>query len=217
MESLELRNSCRTRRRMITKMLSCNRSWYHRILFLTRYVCSCPTAHLKGCHVQRKEPGSTPQLHFQIPDLLMRSQLNVVLDYNKFENASLQVQNPRVREDASKAFPAPAQPFFVQADVDLALLVEDATETVVAGHFFDNLPGSPGYDDDDNVSQKSYRAGQGIDRGTTQDVKVILQLSARPSWSVRTSPGAVSRIVMNLVGNTLKFTSTGNICIDLEP
>lgn len=147
----------------------------------------------------------------------MRSQLNVVLDYNKFENASLQVQNPRVREDASKAFPAPAQPFFVQADVDLALLVEDATETVVAGHFFDNLPGSPGYDDDDNVSQKTYRAGQGIDRGTTQDVKVILQLSARPSWSVRTSPGAVSRIVMNLVGNALKFTPTGNICIDLEP
>jgi hypothetical protein len=94
--------------------------------------------------------------------------------------------------------------------------VEDATETVVAGHFFDNLPGDTDQECDDRL-QKSYRSGQGIDWGTTQDVKVILQLSAKPSWSVKTSPGAVSRIIMNLVGNALKFTSTGNITIDLEP
>jgi len=164
-----------------------------------------------------QKPGSTTCTRSQSPDPLTRSQLNVVLDFNKFEHTTLEVQNPRVHEDASTAFPAPAQPFFVQADVDLALLVEDATETVVAGHFFDNLPGNTDWADDENIPQNSYRAGQGRDRGTTQDVKVILQLSARPSWSVRTSPGAISRIVMNLVGNALKFTSTGNICIDLEP
>jgi hypothetical protein len=48
-------------------------------------------------------------------------------------------------------------------------------------------------------------------------VKVILQLSARPSWSVKTSPGAISRVIMNLVGNALKFTPTGNIVVELEP
>jgi signal transduction histidine kinase len=167
--------------------------------------------------MRREKRGTAKHIRPQTSDPLTKSQLNVVLDYNKFENANLQVQNPRVRENASTAFPAPAQPFFVQADVDLALLVEDATETVVAGHFFDNLPGIAYYDDDDNASRNSYRAGQGRDRGTTQDVKVILQLSARPSWSVKTSPGAISRIVMNIVGNALKFTSTGNICIDLAP
>lgn len=130
----------------------------------------------------------------------------------------MDVQNPRVREGASEGLPAPVQPFYVQADVDLALLIEDATETVVAGHFFDNLPGTTDPEDDEERPKgSSYRARQGVDRGTTQDVKVILQLSARPSWSVRTSPGAVSRIIMNLVGNALKFTSTGNITVELEP
>jgi hypothetical protein len=97
------------------------------------------------------------------------------------------------------------------------LLVEDATETVVAGHFFDNLP--PDTDNTEAVhrSYDRYRARQGIDRGTTQDVKVILQLSARPSWSVKTPPGAISRVIMNLVGNALKFTQTGNIVVELEP
>jgi hypothetical protein len=113
--------------------------------------------------------------------------------------------------------PASVQPFYVQADVDLALLVEDATETVVAGHFFDNIPPDTETAGLTDRSYDRYRARQGIDRGTTQDVKVILQLSARPSWSVKTSPGAISRVIMNLVGNALKFTQTGNIVVELEP
>jgi hypothetical protein len=97
------------------------------------------------------------------------------------------------------------------------LLVEDATETVVAGHFFDNLPPDTDNTEAVNRSYDRYRARQGIDRGTTQDVKVILQLSARQSWSVKTSPGAISRVIMNLVGNALKFTQTGNVVVELEP
>lgn len=113
--------------------------------------------------------------------------------------------------------PASIQPFYVEADVDLALLVGDATETVVAGHFFDNLPPDTETAGAVDRSYDRYRARQGTDRGTTQDVKVILQLSARPSWSVKTSPGAISRVIMNLVGNALKFTQTGNIAVELEP
>ena len=124
---------------------------------------------------------------------------------------------PRAEEGSSSALPASVQPFYVEADVDLALLVEDATETVVAGHFFDNLP-----PDTENAgvvdrSCDDYSSRQGMDRGTTQDVKVILQLSARPSWNVKTSPGALSRVIMNLVGNALKFTETGNIIVELAP
>lgn len=144
-------------------------------------------------------------------------QLNLVLDYTKFEHAVSYIKEPFVEEKSSSALSVPAQSFYAESDVDLALLIEDATETVVAGHFFDNLPpdseSSPGatrsYDD--------YGAHQGIDRGTTQDVKVILQFAARPSWSVKTSPGAISRIVMNLVGNALKFTPTGTILVELDP
>jgi hypothetical protein len=127
------------------------------------------------------------------------------------------VKHPSVEEKSSSALPAPVQPLYVEADVDLALLVEDATETVVAGHFFDNLPPDTKTSGVTDRTYDDYRARQGVDRGTTQDVKVILQLSARPSWSVKTSPGAISRVIMNLVGNALKFTPTGNIVVELEP
>jgi len=142
--------------------------------------------------------------------------LNIVLDYTKFEHAVTEVENPSAEESSSSALPTSVQPFYVEADVDLALLIEDATETVVAGHFFDNLP-----PDTDNAggfdrSHDRYLARQGMDRGTTQDVKVILQLSKRPSWSVKTSPGAIARVILNLVGNALKFTQTGNIVVELE-
>lgn len=86
----------------------------------------------------------------------------------------------------------------------------------MAGHFFDNLPPEPSTPGAIDRSYDKYRAIQGIDRGTNQDVKVILRISARSSWSVKTSPGAISRIIMNLVGNALKFTSTGTIVVDLE-
>jgi hypothetical protein len=127
------------------------------------------------------------------------------------------VKHPSVEEESASALPAPVQPLYVEADVDLALLVEDATETVVAGHFFDNLPPDTEASGVTDRSYSNYLARQGADRGTTQDVKVILQLSARPSWSVKTSPGAISRVIMNLVGNALKFTPTGNVVVELEP
>jgi hypothetical protein len=151
------------------------------------------------------------------PRRLTWPQLNIVLDYTKFEHAMSEVRKPSVEEGSSSALPASVQPFYVEADVDLALLVEDATETVVAGHFFDNLPPDTETKSIVDRTYDTYRARQGSDRGTTQDVKVILELFARPSWSVKTSPGAVSRVIMNLVGNALKFTPTGNIIVQLEP
>lgn len=119
-------------------------------------------------------------------------QLNIVLDYTMFEHAVTVVRNPSVKEGASSALPASIQPFYLEADVDLALLVQDATETVVAGHFFDNIPPDTETAGVIDRSYDRYRARQCIDRGTTQGVKVILQLSARPNWSVKTSPGARS-------------------------
>lgn len=126
--------------------------------------------------------------------------LNVVLDYTKFKYTTDTV----------------VQPMFATADCDLALLIEDACETVVAGHFFDNLPGTPG-GEPYGEHHEPGSADQKEDSGTTQDVKVVLKLAPRPSWAVQTSPGALSRIMLNIVGNALKYTRKGNILISLEP
>lgn len=142
--------------------------------------------------------------------------LNVVLDYTKFQYTTDELKHPRIREGPEAASPAAVQPMFATADCDLALLIEDACETVVAGHFFDNLPGTPGGE----AFEQHHRPGsadQRKDSGTTQDVKVVLRLAPRPSWAIQTSPGAISRIMMNIIGNSLKYTQKGNITISLEP
>lgn len=138
--------------------------------------------------------------------------LNVVLDYTKFQQRVHKRTSQTIHELSGPVTPAPDEPVFATSDCDLALLVEDACETMVAGHFFDNLAG-PAENEEEKNSQLSNRDK----RGTTQDVKVILRLLPRPSWNVRTSPGSLSRIMINTVGNALKFTQTGNIIVSLLP
>lgn len=45
---------------------------------------------------------------------------------------------------------------------------------------------------------------------------VILDIEPRENWFVRTQPGALRRIVMNLLGNALKYTSAGFVSVTLQ-
>lgn len=88
-------------------------------------------------------------------------------------------QQPMSKEGPAPASPTPVQPFRVQADIDLALLIEDAVETVVAGHFFDNPPDASDQDPDLSGGRlTTHRRSVQEDPGSTQDVKVILELTA---------------------------------------
>ncbi|ENH66176.1 Histidine kinase 3 [Fusarium oxysporum f. sp. cubense race 1] len=48
------------------------------------------------------------------------------------------------------------------------------------------------------------------------DVDVFLVIDSRPSWGFYTQPGPVRRIIMNLFGNSLKYTQCGIIRVSLE-
>lgn len=90
-----------------------------------------------------------------------------------------------MREGPKAASPVVVQPMFATADCDLALLIENACETLVADHFFDNFPENP--DGEQHGDQhKSGSASRSNERGTTQDAKVILDLAPRPSWAIET-------------------------------
>lgn len=47
-------------------------------------------------------------------------------------------------------------------------------------------------------------------------VQVILDMERLDNWTVRTTPGAIRRVVMNLFGNALKYTEKGWVCISLS-
>jgi signal transduction histidine kinase len=47
-------------------------------------------------------------------------------------------------------------------------------------------------------------------------VEIILDIQGTTDWYYSTQPGAVRRIVMNLFGNSLKYTKHGNITVSLR-
>ncbi|KAI7286362.1 hypothetical protein KC317_g923 [Hortaea werneckii] len=119
-------------------------------------------------------------------------------------------------EDRSSSTFTPAKPVGDIVDADLALLVERTADTVVAGHFFDSLPDIADSPETELSRSRSRHKRGGIDRGSTQNVRVVLMLDARPNWSVKVQPGVFSRILMNLVSNALKFTHSGVVEVALE-
>lgn len=108
----------------------------------------------------------------------------------------------------------------ITSEVDLGLVVEEVVEAVCAGHAFKQMHTR------DLESQRpavkllrsaSTRVGpangSNINNG---EVVVLLDVSPRASWWVRTQPGALRRIIMNLLGNALKYTPSGFVAVSLR-
>lgn len=107
------------------------------------------------------------------------------------------------------------------AEFDLAALVEEVVDAVTAGHAFRRT-----HHDTINGHQSSG----GLSIASTADSSlavqspaipeidpvVILDIKPRHSWCVRTQPGALRRIVMNLLGNALKYTDSGFVGVSLQ-
>lgn len=108
------------------------------------------------------------------------------------------------------------------ADFDLAALVEEVVDAVTAGHAFRRTHHGTLHD--------HQASGGGLAIASTADASlgvqspplpeidpvVILDIKPRPSWFVRTQPGALRRIVMNLLGNALKYTDSGFVGVSLQ-
>lgn len=147
-----------------------------------------------------------------------------VLDYakiNKLQKGNV-VQRHR-SQGRARRLPADNSILGVTADVDLAQLVEEVCDTVCAGHTFrktHHIRGSAIYDQAENaVAHRSPQDPVGNTdiegRDTHGSVAVSLIVAPYVSWVVRSQPGALRRIVMNLVGNALKYTDSGYIAIKM--
>ncbi|KAK3045259.1 hypothetical protein LTS18_014173, partial [Coniosporium uncinatum] len=88
------------------------------------------------------------------------------------------------------------------SEFDLAALVEEVCEAVCAGQAFRKTHSEYGGD----LSQQLQDAAQ-------HPLLKILTIVPRTNWNVRTQPGAIRRIIMNLVGNALKYTDQGFVSV----
>ncbi|KAF4426565.1 ATPase-like, ATP-binding domain protein [Fusarium austroafricanum] len=91
----------------------------------------------------------------------------------------------------------------IATDVDLPLLIEDVIESVTMGHEFQRL---------------SFEQTKKLPDTPSNRVKIIVNFVPAPgaNWMFNVQAGAIRRIVLNLFGNSLKFTSSGFVYIQVE-
>ncbi|KAL5049174.1 hypothetical protein BDW71DRAFT_176289 [Aspergillus fruticulosus] len=98
----------------------------------------------------------------------------------------------------------------LMSNVDIDKLIEDVTEVLYAGHV--------SRIDIADVAGLHFSAGS---RPPSQlalddDLSVIVRVEDGRSWNIQSIPGAWRRIIMNVVGNALKFTRSGLIDVSLS-
>ncbi|KAG4034547.1 hypothetical protein MFRU_003g05060 [Monilinia fructicola] len=108
------------------------------------------------------------------------------------------------------------------APVDVAVLCEEVVESVFAGYVFQNVTAKT-FDmvhdvhDKSSESKRQSATSLAIPHPTDQtpQVSVILDI-ALDDYNFTTQPGAFRRVIMNLLGNALKYTSHGYVRVKLE-
>jgi len=168
--------------------------------------------------------------------------INMVLDYSKintFEREWRKTKKPRkgtlpsnpVVAHGIKPAAVSGQPLLnIYGNVDLAAITEEVVEGVTTGQAFflasstveltDMGPKARGRTADRGTQGATPLLSSNVislvypeDDGKT--VEVILDI-APAEWTFVTQPGAFRRIVMNITGNALKYTTRGYIKIKLE-
>lgn len=119
------------------------------------------------------------------------------------------------------------------SDIDIDVITEQVLESVFAGHCFQNMAlmrladerGTGDADVDARSRMDSMQAleslGSQIDKFgdiqvTLGQVVVSLYINPNCAWAFSTQPGALRRILMNLLGNSLKFTTQGFVKVVLD-
>jgi signal transduction histidine kinase len=146
-----------------------------------------------------------------------------VLDYAKINKLQKDSGQNKRSFGRNKRQPSDNSILGVTSDFDLAQLVEEVCDTVCAGHTFrktHHIKGSAIYDQAEskaaNGSTQNTNGNNEVEgRDTHGSVAVSLIVAPYVSWIVRSQPGALRRIVMNLLGNALKYTDSGYITIKM--
>ena len=104
---------------------------------------------------------------------------------------------------------------------DLSTLIEDLVEGVLAGYRF-NHRSQGRLTGNDNAWNQSYaHLIQESPLNHTVDVhqnplSVILSIDERSTWQIRSEAGAWRRILVNLLGNAMKYTTSGFVQVALR-
>ncbi|KAB5522962.1 hsp90-like protein [Coniochaeta sp. 2T2.1] len=157
-----------------------------------------------------------------------------LLDYGKMngliKSAKLERSNSAAhlaRSLQGRGDPAAPVPDAPGLPVQLDRLAEEVVESVLAGYGYLHITDTTDMilDSGDSSHRSSWKPGKGDvspmddqrQHGSDpQAVQIYLDIEPAMSWSFLMHPGAFRRIIMNLFGNSLKFTKAGFIRVHLR-
>ncbi|KAI9850939.1 MAG: hypothetical protein M1838_004825 [Thelocarpon superellum] len=108
------------------------------------------------------------------------------------------------------------------APTNLAVLCEEIVEMVEGAHFYshDILHATPASTHDEPRPRSSKVTIEGVAGAPIETegprLLVVLNTEFRENWNFITQPGALRRIMMNIVGNALKYSQRGSIQVKLQ-
>ncbi|KAF3927938.1 hypothetical protein ABW20_dc0108060 [Dactylellina cionopaga] len=132
--------------------------------------------------------------------------MNHLLDYAKINSLSINKDSKRRRSRSKKGM------LKGEELIDLSELVEDVVESVQVGYSHEHGNRSPMKPD----TPTSLETPDLIDLERDIPVLVTIDIAASQNWNLRINTGAWRRIVMNLFGNSLKYTPSGRIEVKLD-
>lgn len=151
--------------------------------------------------------------------------VNNVLDYTKINDFSQRRRlKPAVKQHdkpghakkprASKNMPRYSE---LLADIDLDVITEEIVEVVFAGQSLRVLEsGWSGLSAESEVLSSStaiHIGGSPRTLSMRKNVRIILDMPASNLWVLQTQTGVWRRLLMNLIGNALKFTDAGYVYV----
>ncbi|KAF4964255.1 hypothetical protein FSARC_7809 [Fusarium sarcochroum] len=158
-----------------------------------------------------------------------------LLDYSKVNQPTETDQHLDKVLQQSKHETGPSiRPGALPRAVRLDQIVEDVIESVYAGHSYQHISIANLFTPSRNRKHSGVEAIRQLDSmqaaeeaNDTSEIGVQKQLQERNvsvflhydptcSWNFRTLPGAIRRIIMNLFGNSLKYTSHGVITVSIS-
>lgn len=153
--------------------------------------------------------------------------VNHVLDYAKINHLSKSSSRRDKIETGISTFDSQITTT-LNTDFDLAAVIEEVVEAIYAGQTFRSAGAFHDYHDhpgptpqkatlQENGSLQESSPHQRTSTKFSGAVRLTLEIEKKTSWWVHSQPGAIRRVVMNLLGNSLKYTEKGFVEVALHP
>lgn len=151
--------------------------------------------------------------------------VNHVLDYAKINNLSSKPSKLLGHPSNRDGRHASSSESSLTEAFDLASIVEEAIEAVYVGQVFRTASvdainhGGPTQSSFGRAIEARHSIKENIKEGVDDQkssVHLTVNIRHHDNWRVVSQPGAIRRVVMNLLGNSLKYTDNGSVSVSLE-